>query len=238
MAFDIGSIGSTAGATATNVMNTAVTLIFWILILAVFGAVIYIAYKYMQYKHRVRVRYITGGTVRYIIDDRARELKEEGGKVAYWQLLRMKKKIPVPPAESIQLGKKGFFYVECYYTDEEGFIFTKDTVDPKKPLDPLTTNQKLVLINQIKKAQSRKQQTLSELLFKMAPVLAIIMIFVVMALFWKDITAPMVEVSNNNAQISHENARILQGINELKFNIQKIESAQTQSTDLPLVAPD
>lgn len=237
MATDLGlgiDTSALAGYTA-SFGQVMVQLLMYGVLLAVVGFAAWYVWRILQFKHKVRIRFITGGKTRYIIDDRAKEFKEEG-KVTFWKLLKTKRMIPIPPAEAINLGKNGKFHVECYYTDDEGFVpakdsdalmkvhWSKDTETIDKPLDPLTTNQKLILINQIKKAQANRQQTLTELLFKMAPIIAIVIIMMVLFMFWSDITAPMERVSAQNAQVAKENARLLSSIEAIKFNIQTIES--------------
>lgn len=250
---------------ATGIGQAIVTAIKYGFMLAILGVVLWYILRILQFKHRVRIRYVTGSRTRYIVDDRAKELKEEG-RVTAWELQKTKKRIPIPPEEALHIGKKGAFYVECYYTDESGYLPIKEDADEiadafktgeeieggkkkkqlvkpmmnvkfvldnnviNKPFDPLTTNQKYFLINQIKKAQMNRPQTLAQMLLQWAPMIALVIIIIFLFAEWNSIAAPAVEASSNYAAAMDKWAEGMGTLQEIKSGVQRIESAIPGST--------
>lgn len=113
--------------TALNIVSTTGTVLWVLLMMAVVtGVLIWIVYL-LKFKHKFRIKVITGGK-KFIIDDRARVVLK-GGSPFCWQLMKRRHKIPIPPSEAIEMTSKGKMCVEAYYTEEGEYLYTKDIID-------------------------------------------------------------------------------------------------------------
>ena len=185
-----------------------------------------------------------------IIDDKAREFKDRDG-VMYWQLLRRNEKIPVPPPEAIEIDNKGKKCVEAYRTETGEYVFAQDRGNiqeiPKQLLkikndaerkekieewkksnrvidafQPLTTKQRVILVNQIRKAQEKKTKRWQDYILPIAGIGALVIITIALMVFYADMAKPLLDMAdkqNNYATIQKEQLQILK---EIKNDIQVI----------------
>jgi len=136
----------------------------------------------LRFKHRVKIREVTSKGRSFIIEDKARDYTD--GRNTYWRLKKerdkIKRNMPVPPSEAIDMTKRGKKYVEVFRTPVGEYIYLKvgDT-ENKEPIHPLTTNQKSALIDQIVKAEERKhtdwKQQIPAFVFSGAIVIILVM---------------------------------------------------------------
>lgn len=183
-----------------------VSIYIFIIMLLITMIALWIYFEIFKYKHTVIIRELANNR-KFIIKDKACIITDQN-KTMWWKLKKEKDKIkklmPLPPPEAIELTKNGKKWVETYRTDNGEYIFIQDTakiddvpddvleildtVPPEilaikseeirkiqiekrkgellkkwreenniiKPLKPFSTNQRIALINGIKKAEIRK----------------------------------------------------------------------------------
>lgn len=199
----------------------------WILLILLFiflAVIVFFIVQILTFKHKFRVRQVVNGR-KIVIDDKAREYIDKEDKNTYWQLLKLKQKIPIPPPEAIDIDKKGKKVVEAYQNSTGEFSYINDKAEVKS-FEPLTTNQRLLLINQIKKAQSRKTQSWKENLPQMVFAGAVVIILVSMMVFWGDIAAPALSAGSQMQTIAEQNKITAELLKEIKMDIQVIRGEE------------
>ena len=98
---------------------------FWIGVLLLCAIIVlgFIIFE-MRYKHRVIIRQLTNNR-KYIIVEKAREIIDKN-KVTWWKLRKerdkVKKFMPVPPSDSIDITKRGKFWHETYRTAQGEYV--------------------------------------------------------------------------------------------------------------------
>lgn len=235
-----------------GLVSAIVTWVLWGLILTCMVALIWIVVSILRFKHRIRVRIITGSK-KFIKDDKFRVVSSKDGK-RYIKLMKRKDKLPLPPPESIDLmvtllGTK--MCVEAYYTEEGEYKYIKESnnnEDLKKwwslagsqktekgtyayisdqnthvpSFAPLDTDQRLLLIDHIAKANQRRGITWAQYVPLIASGAILIIIFVLTLAFWEDITAPSLEAQKVHLKIVEEQKNLIEAIDRIDRNTQVI----------------
>jgi cell division protein FtsL len=240
---------STMGLGAMDTMSTIAVVMIYIAIVSV--PILFI-WNYLRFKHRVQIKKLTAnGAIVY--DDRAREVMQDG--VKFWKLYKDKFLISCPPPDVTQMTKKGKLFVVCYFSEEMGYVWAKDTVTKdtfkaqtvdyelrngekvkviRDVYQPFTTQERALQANQIRKAIERKGESLLAKIEKYLPFIMVFLMFVLVLIFWEDIAKPAITMSNANAEISkqnavisEQNARILMmfGFDNITLNQQTINEA-------------
>lgn len=249
-------------ASITGALDSGFTVLLVIISLLVIGGLGYYIYWILQFKHKFRIKEVTHGR-KLIIDDRARELKDKDGGL-YWQLLKTKAKLPVPPVEAIEIDQKGKKCVEAYKLESGDFIYSKDLneakeipeeilnvkdmVEKQKQIDawikktgaiyskqPLTTTQRMILINQIVKAQLKKTKKWQDYLMPIAAMASLVIIAVSLMIFYGDMGKPLLQMGdriNKNEEIVLNQLQIIQEI-ERDVQIIKGEIKPNEKTTPP-----
>lgn len=243
--------GLVSKSSVAGAVDSSFTVVLIILGLAVVGGLGYYIFWLMQFKHKFRVKEVVHGR-KIIIDDKARELRSKDGGL-FWQLLRTKIRLPVPPAEAIEVDNKGRKCVEAYKLESGDFIYSKDLNEAKdlpveikaiKNLDerrnaveqwikeqgaiysrePLTTSQRMILINQIEKAVLKKTKKWQDYLLPIAAMGSFVIIIVSLMIFYGDIAKPVLQMGdkiNKNEEIRLEQLKIIQ---EIERDVQIIKN--------------
>ncbi len=222
------------------------------LVLAIVGGLLFYIFSMSKFKHKFRIKEVINGR-KIVRDDRARDYKTKDG-VIYWRLLKRKENIPVPPPEAIELDSKGRKCVEAYRLETGEYIFIKDVseVIPRKIIEienekkreeeikkwakdktvieafqPLTTKQRLIMINQIKKAQERRTMKWQDYILPVVGIGAVVILVVALMIFYGDMAKPLLEMGdklNAHAQIQKNQLEIIQ---EIKQDIQVIRDEKS-----------
>lgn len=229
--------------------NVDLTVIFVGVILGILAVclVIYFIWLRMQYKHKIRIRQLANKrTSPY--DDFAREKKDKDGNI-WWYLWSSREKFPVPPNKAVEIGSKGLKYVEAYRTETGEIIYLTDNPkvkhisqdilsirDPderKKKImalhadgevldffKPLTTNQRLIYIDQIRKAQERKGKDWKDYIMPIAS-MGILIIFVIsLMIFWGDMVKPFMEMADKQLALTTLQNEQLELLRDIKNDVQ------------------
>lgn len=224
-------------------------VLFIIVGMAIAGAiVVYFGYL-ASFKHKVRVKDVVNGR-KIISDEKAREFKDRDG-VVYWQLLRKRQLIPVPPPDCIEIDKRGRKCVEAYKTETGEFVFAKDTASisgvPKEILEiknkeeraekikewqeenniinafqPLTTQQRILYLNQLKKAEAKKTKPWQDYILPVAAIGALVILVVSMMIFYGDMARPLLDMADKQNAYAKIQGEQLKMIKDIKNNVQTL----------------
>lgn len=209
--------GDFSGVTtaAAGVGSTVYDVLLWAVVGIMVVVLIGLLFFLLQFKHKVRIRYVTKDGS-YIIDDKARR-KLDGG-VTYWALLKSKINVTPPPRTAINITKKGKLVAECYITEDNPEpVWIEDKSDIESAdFKPLTTQQRSLTVARIRKAESRKRLSLWDKIQQIVLPATMVIMVALPFVFWGEITdtssAAMDkagEVAVQNAKIAEQNARIL-----------------------------
>lgn len=254
MADDLGLGFDTAavmqGATETmSMVFTGIIIGVFILILA---ALAFFLYDYQRKNIKFRIRQVTGSGSCKIIDTRAFEKKDADGNLV-WKLVHKGYELPVPPEDAVHLDMKGKKVVEAYLFGTGQFVYTADRpktrIIPQDifnitdkvrrselmrewiaehqvsyPLEPFTTNQRSILINQIHKAQTRKRFKWQDHIPTMVSVTAMVMIVFGLMIFWGDIAKPALESKEMSREIVGMMKQIQETNLQIKNDVQVIST--------------
>ena len=145
--------------------------------------------------------YVTQKADRKKYDD---YLKQFNIQMAAWDLLSWKEKL---------FGKKPKKLPE---PDDIGrYVYIKDKHKAIDGFQPFTTKQRLILVNQYKKAQSRKKIRWMEQLPAIVSVVALVVIVISLFIFWEDITRPALQAQQTMAGIADTQLEITESLQEL-----------------------
>lgn len=219
LGWNVDIVGTTAGL-GSGIM--------YVVLLIMVGLIIWVLVDRAKYKHKFRIKIVTGGKP-IEFDDKAKTVKTREG-IIYWKLLKRKDKVPVPPADAIHVTNKGKMSVTAYYTEQGQYVYIIASKDRIAGEEPLTTVDREFFLSEVKKAELEKGKKLSEWLMQAAPFIALVIILVMAMSFWGSITKPYIEATNKMAEIAEHQetiakaqANTMQMINELLLNKQGIE---------------
>lgn len=112
------------------IMDTGFTVLLIIITAGCLIALGIFIWSITRYKHKFRVKKITG-TKTIVIDDKAKEFRDRDG-ILWWKLLKLKHIIAVPPADCLDVTDRGRHSVEAYYSDESGYQYEKSATFTKE----------------------------------------------------------------------------------------------------------
>jgi hypothetical protein len=225
-----------------------------LIILGFIGVWAWIYFYISKFKYKFRVREIINGR-KILFDDKAKEFKDSDG-VSYWKLLKRKDIVHCPPADAVDIDSKGHKSVEAYRTSSGEYVYIKDLgqiaeapkevtdiQDPKKRGEalikwkkdnevddvffPLSTNQRLLYITEIKKAMMRRTKKWQDYILPIVAIASLVIIVVSLMIFWGDIAKPALtarEMSIMEQELINQNLIILQ---QIKQDVQVIKEDKT-----------
>lgn len=212
--------------TLTNIISMVINALWIIIILGIVAVIGFIIYDRMTYKYNVRIREVIKGR-KIIIDDKAKDYQKEKG--SFWKLMKSKDILPMPPSEAIEIDKTGRKCVEVYKTETGEYSYIVDKGDPEG-FQALTTNQRLILINQIRKAHNRKKRTLMDLALPIAGIFSMVILVICLMVFYGDIAKPVLDMSDKQVAIAQQQTEAIKMLQEM---IQKKQYVQ----DTPIQEP-
>jgi len=242
---DALDVGSVIGGIST-IVNTLI----YVIVLGVIGVVAFYFFYVSQFKHTIIIKKIVNGR-KLVGSDKFREITDKNGNVWY-QLKRRRKNVPRPPSGAVEITAKGCMYVMAYETESGELIYGKDTADvkevPKEIMDmedgdkkskaledwrkknktidsyqPLTTNQRLILINQIAKSQARRKTHWKDMILPITGIAALVIIIVALLAFWGEIAEPALQANKQAITMQELENEKLQLIRDLKYDIQTLD---------------
>ena len=200
------------------------SLIFFVL--AIGGALIY-TMLVITSSHRLIIRDPLNNKA-YITQYFIKEKKDPDSGVMNWVSVRGSRvlKTPRPPAEAIQIGKRGKKFAEAYRISEDEFIWIQDKgiklveevdkdgnkklvakdlqedgtetiIDSFKPFSPV---QREVIVTQYRKAQEkRNKRWTADKIVAMSSIGGFVLLLIMLMIFWGDLAQPILDMDNRIA---------------------------------------
>lgn len=106
------------------------------------------------------------------------------------------------------------------------YVYIKDRNKSIDGFQPFTTKQRLILVNQYKKAQARKKFGFLEHLPQIVSVVALVIILLVVFIFWENITAPSLQAMDKMNEIASTQAKITESLQEIIQQKQILKQAE------------
>ena len=203
------------------------------------------------YPHVFILKLSTSGTP-IVIKTRAREIKGTTNNPE-WQLLYKKLKVPVPDATVRGITQRGKFYVEAWLFSDGQIQFernqsikvTYEKVPDAVPSEMLTTEQRIMLTHQFKKAELERGKNLKDLLFQIALPLGMSLILAIVIIFgmvqWSDLNKPGLEFADKMNQLEQTRLEQLEILQAIKDDVQLIKAKEglvTPNTNATNKAPN
>lgn len=187
------------------------TLIIWAVMGILLIVVLTLWLTYRKNDFKVRVRELTSNETRLIRDTVGR-IKKDEEKVEYLRLWggdKDRRSLPIPSPEAIDFDPtKKKKVVEAWWSAETGYVYVKDG----KPIDgfqPLTTKQRAMLVNQIKKKEARKEQTWQQHIPLIVGGMTLVMLLAIFLIFIGDAVQPMHQLADRLDRSIEKNSEIL-----------------------------
>lgn len=177
------------------------------------------------YPHEFILKLSTSGTP-IVIRTRAREIKGATSNPE-WKLLYKKLRVPVPDAKVRSITKKGKFYVEAWLFSDGQIQFENnqlldvkyESIPNAVPSEMLTTEQRIMLTHQFKKAELERGKSIKDFLMQIAMPLGMALILGIVIIFgmvqWGDLNGPGLQFADKMVQLEQsrlEQVKILEAI--------------------------
>ena len=143
-----------------------------------------------------------------------------------------RKRLSAPPIKATLIQSNGKKIAEAY-RDENGTItWVENKIVNKDSLEKstLSTNQKIFLINNFRKAKERLGFSWKENIVVMTSIIALVIIVISLMVFWGDIAQPALdskEITKGIVTTQNENLKLIRDMND---NIQRIENKLSEVT--------
>jgi len=111
-------------------------------------------------------------------------------------------------------------------------VAMKKWLDSNKAIDayqPLTTKQRVILIEQIKKAQARRRKGWQELLLPIVGIASLVILVVCLMIFYADMAKPLLAMGDKYESVQKIQLEQLQIIQEMKNDVQVIKNQERGS---------
>lgn len=266
-------------------MSFLTALIISIGALVLVGFIVFWVVLELQFKCRLRVKETINGR-KIIRDYRAKEYTDKEG-VHYWRLsgekIKVRRLIPIPPDECIEITHKGRKIAECYRTQTGDIIWSKDRFNVQEipedlyddlpeqiietqseaerkeltkrwkesklkqwkkdnnvvmAVEPVTTKQRMVYLNNIKKAESRKGLDWKMQLVPIASLGFFAIIIFGIFIFWEDITKPALQANTQFIEAQKLHKETMEILRDIKTGQQTISQGINDIKEAPPNVPD
>jgi hypothetical protein len=196
------------------------------------------------YKVYISKRFPYDVTLKYIVNDRC-IVKQTKARVKYRKGeseifvfkggIFKKLSAPIPPEKSIEILSSGRMYIKGYVRKNDNIVWAEDTIkweslksigtdkDGKEiypnsideKIQPITQQHRALWFDEMRKAERDKTRKLSELLLAIAPLLMVMIIFIMVIIFWKDITNPIIKAEELQKEMKELDIKIIDKLNVL-----------------------
>jgi hypothetical protein len=226
------------GGAVSGVGKSIVVALYWGLIIGIgVLAIIFLIWLInWNKKHRnyVLIKEVVKG--RTVIDkDRAKAYKDRAGNI-WWKLWWRKDKIPEPPAECVEITRRGKKWCSFYHTVEGGYIPIKDTTDYTKfvkdqslvddGFEPFTPEQRSVLVHELVESERYKKRAWAEILQMAIPIGGVLIMVALLLAFWGDVVEPFTVMGD---KLAHQTDRLIEYtelVMKLENRVQVIEAGE------------
>jgi hypothetical protein len=181
------------GVNVTQSFDVLGTVMLWGFIIVLVLGMVYLLYYLFSFKNTLIIR-DTAHNRKVIRKVKWKETKDR--KNVIWMVSpfnRMKK--PLPPSDAIEITPTGKKWVEAWRgEDSESLIYAKDTFNydefskDNTGFQPLTTQERELLVNQVAKAAAYKTKNVYEMAVQITMIMAPIILIAVIGLTLGDIS--------------------------------------------------
>lgn len=210
-----------------QIMTTAIV----ILCVVLTGAVTMFIVMETKYKHRITIKECVGGKKR-IINDKFRIKKDATG--IWWKTRKTRALIP-ENLEAAEVTTKGKIYVEYYLLDGGTYVPAVDKFDPytgamektiSNHMQPMTTSQRSLYLEQVKKAERDKKKSISEIVQAAIPYAVLIIILVCIMVFWGEFMQPAIDATEQFESVSENLVSVTDRLDSMINNKEIIVSQE------------
>lgn len=206
--------------TAVDIMSQVFT-VFWVVLgMCLLIGIWFFFAVIAKFKYKVRVREIVNGR-KIIFDDKARLVKKDGQE--YWKLMKLKDIIPIPPANVIDIDNKGKRIVEVYRNTKGEHFWVHDDIEVKE-FQPINTEERDFLINNIHRSEKRRGKKWTEHLPVLAGLGALVILVVCLMIFYNDMAKPLLEMGDKYNQNQEIQQQIVNTLERIDKKVQILES--------------
>lgn len=144
-------------------------------------------------------------------------------------------KAPLPPEKAVEILSSGRMYLKGYVIETDNVVWAEDTlnwlnnkIEVKsaegkvvgyksivEEIQPITQQQRSNWFNEMRKAERDNKKKLSEIFLALAPLLMVLIIFVMVIIFWKDITNPIIKAEALQKEMKELDIKIIDKLNVL-----------------------
>ena len=212
----------------TGGLDTFTIVMFIIIILGLIGFVIWFFWFKSQFKHNITLRVKTKGETDIVYFDKYRYVKKKGlpEKIQLWTLKTYK---PLPPDSAIDIMSNGKEYCEGWMIETGEVMYAKASINNIAYLTQENKAQAEVKLestfdekdkdfyaNQYFEDMSRySNKDIMKWLSENAGVIALLILGILIIAFWNDIAKTTSQVASSNAEISKNNALMIQSLEAL-----------------------
>ena len=224
------------------------TLLYILLFIIVIGIVAYWIHLERSFKYRAIIKDIVHG--RKIVNIHKASHYVDNDKVTWWKLAGEKDKnrrlLPLPPEDAIELDKKGRKVAQCLRTETDEIIWQKENTDlhisekevkageALEGYEPFTTKQRIITMNLIRKAESRRnKKDLMTAMIQLGSLAVLGMVIVAGMVFWGDLAQPALNANNQAAAGQANQIQILEIMRDIKTGQQTIGDRITTIENQP-----
>lgn len=215
-----------------------------ILITGIVGIGIFIMVMESKYKHKVTIKKVVKGNIQ-IKHDKFKVKKDKEG-IVWWHFRKLKMDVTPFPNECVGLDEKGRMYGQCYQLSDVTIVPIKDTFDPSEEttydeiiakLQPYTSNQRALLVNQHSKAERNRKKTVAEMISAAIPYISVVMIVIMFMIFYGDAVEPIKEMAQTSVAhwetVTENIAQATSQLNEIINNKQVLIGETINQTSNP-----
>jgi hypothetical protein len=207
------------------------------------GIILLIREYYFSYNGNIRIKKLVSGGRKLIKDDKFKEITDSDGVKWYslrgGKLFGKREKIPVAPADCIELNGSGQACLTAYRTSDGEYRYGADNTDTSFAggEKPFPTSQRALLVNQIRKAEEEKGFSILTHLPLLAGIAMVLIVFLMAFIFWDDVTKPSITFSENFVKLSEQMNGIAQAQRDTALRIQSIVMDNESAVRIPQQAP-
>lgn len=193
----------------TDMIGQILTIILFVLGVGIVGIGVYIYSFQKKYKHNIIIKNSINGA-KLVTKDRFKVIKKPDGAI-WWKLQKIKKEILPAPQTCVEVDNKGNMFVQYYRLDGDTFLPSKDSFDYNdeditkeiiSKVQPYTTEERAIMVNQHVKAMRNKTSTLGEKILQAVPYMAVVMILLIFMIFFNDAVKPIHEVGDQFSSVA------------------------------------
>jgi hypothetical protein len=202
--------------------------------------VLVVVYLFLErtvlYPYDYTLKLTTGGTP-IVVRTRAREIRK-GENKGDWVLLYRKLTVPAPPAKVRAINAKGKYAVEAWllsdgqiqYEYNQKVPVSYEEVGTPVKTDMFTSEQRIMLVNQFRRAEIEKGKNIKDFLMQIAMPLGMALILGGIIIFgmlqWSDINQPGLEFADKMVQLEAQRTEQLKILESISNDVQILKARE------------